>query len=208
MSDLARALHHSADLLIAKGHGPAAVEEALQLVQAANEVLERGDVLTTEHRGLVFASEMVGALGAPVPKDGERFAAFDRSPFSGAENPLSPTRVEYQRVGDEVHAQVIVGAAYEGATDRSHGGLTAAIFDDLMGSLQRIIGRYGFTRTLEVNYLGRVPIDDVIQYAARLDSEDDRTFTLSSEATYDDEIVATAIAVFTKADFERLATAF
>ena len=59
-----------------------------------------------------------------------------------------------------------------------------------------------------MNYLGRVPIDDVIQYAARLDSEDDRTFTLSSEATYDDEIVATAIAVFTKADLERLATAF
>lgn len=205
MSDLARALHHSADLLIARGHGAEALNEALRHVQAANLLLEHGDVLTPEHRVLVFASEMVATLGATVPADGEHFTAFNRSPFSGPENALSPTSVTYQRVANEVHAEVTIGAAYEGATGRSHGGLTAAIFDDLMGAAQRVVGCHGYTRTLEVTYLGRVPFDEAVSFVARLESDDERTFTMSSEAIFDGEPVATATAVFTKVDFERLA---
>ena len=156
------------------------------------------------HRVLVFASEMVGTFGAEIPDDGEVFDAFALSPFSGTENPLRPTHLRYERVGDEIHAEMIAGLAYEGATDRCHGGLTAAVFDDLMGALQRIVGHYGYTRTLEVVYLGRVPVDDTVNFIARLESVDERTFTMTGEAIHDGETVATSTAVFSSVDFERL----
>ena len=137
-ASLARALHEAADLLVGHGHNDDALTEALRLVEELTETLRDGEKLSKEHRVLVFASEMVGTFGAEIPDDGAVFDAFALSPFSGTENPLRPTHLQYQRVGDEIHAEVVAGVAYEGATDRSHGGLTAAVFDDLMGALQRI----------------------------------------------------------------------
>lgn len=204
-ASLARALHEAADLVVGRGHSDAALAEASVLIDKANEVLRQGDVLGKEHRVIVFASEMVNELGAKAPADGEIFEAFTLSPFSGAENPLRPAHMQYQRVGDEVHAEMIAGVAFEGATDRSHGGLTAAVFDDLMGALQRIVGHCGYTRTLEVSYRGRVPVDEKVHFVARLESFDDKTFTMTGEATYDGAIVATARAVFTAVDFKRMA---
>lgn len=203
-ADLARALHHAADLLVGRGHEEQALEDARRLVEAANELLSQGEELTPEHRVLVFATEMVAELGAPVPPKGEYFDAFSLSPFSGASNALRPKEITYQRVGDEVRAEMVAGIAYEGATGRAHGGLLAAVFDDLMGALQRIIGHHGFTRTLDVSYLGPVPIDEPVIFVARLESVQERTFTLTSEVTHNGEVVATAEAVFTKVDFSRL----
>ena len=48
-----------------------------------------------------------------------------------------------------------------------------------MGALQRIVGHYGYTQSLEVVYLGRVPIDDTVTFIARLESVEEQTFTLS-----------------------------
>ena len=58
-ADLARALHHAADLLVGRGHEEQALEDARRLVEAANELLIQGEELTPEHRVLVFATEMV-----------------------------------------------------------------------------------------------------------------------------------------------------
>ena len=204
-ANLARAIHEAADLLVGRGHSDDAIAEAMALIDQANETLGQGKVLPKEHRVLVFASEMVNDLGAKVPKDGEFFEAFSLSPFSGQDNPLRPTHMRYQRVGDEVHAEMIAGVAFEGATDRSHGGLTAAVFDDLMGALQRVVGHCGYTRSLEVVYTGRVPIDETVYFVARLDSFDDKTFTMTAEATHDSKVVATSKAVFTAVDFARMA---
>ena len=203
-ASLARALHEAADLLVGHGHSDEALTEALRLVEELTETLRDGEKLSKEHRVLVFASEMVGNFGAEIPDDGEVFDAFALSPFSGAENPLRPTHLKYERVGDEIHAEMVAGVAYEGATDRSHGGLTAAVFDDLMGALQRIVGHYGYTQSLEVVYLGRVPIDDTVTFIARLESVEEQTFTMTAEATYDGEVVATSTGIFTALDFERL----
>lgn len=200
-AELARALHASADLLVGRGLDDAAIAQALGLIEEANAILATGEELSAQHRVLVFASEMVADLGAAIPEDGAFFDAFSLSPFSGKENPLRPTELKYQRVGQEVHAEMIAGVAYEGATDRSHGGLTAAVFDDVMGALQRIVGHHGYTRTLNVSYLGRVPIDEPVTFVARLETVEERTFTLSADATFAGEKVATASAVFTKVDF-------
>lgn len=202
---LARALHDAADHVVGRDQSDEAISEALALVQRVNEVLGRAAKLTKEHRVLVFASEMVGEFGAAVPQDGESFSAFALSPFSGAENPLRPSHLEYRRVGDEVHAEMIAGVAYEGATDRSHGGLTAAVFDDMMGALQRVVSQAGYTRTLEVSYFGRVPIDDTVYFSARLASTTERSFTIEADASYGGETVATATGVFTSVDFQQLA---
>ena len=203
-SELARAVHHTADLVVGRSHADEDLDEARHLIEAANALLRKGEEFSIEHRGLVFASEMVESLGAQVPAEGVYFDAFAQSAFSGVDNPLRPAELTYQRVGDELHAEMVAGIAYEGATDRVHGGLTAAVFDDAMGALQRIVGHYGYTKTLNVSYLGRLPIDETVTFIARLSDADERTFTMIADAIYADEKVATASAVFTEVDFERL----
>ena len=200
--ELARAIHSAADLLVGKPHDEKDLREALSLIEAANALLDGGEDLTLEHRALVFASEMVEEFGADVPADGVPFDAFALSPFSGAHNALRPQELVYRRKGEEIHAEMIAGRAYEGAPDRVHGGLTAAVFDDVMGALQRVVHHYGYTRTLHVSYLGRVPIDEPVHFVARLTEFDQRTFTMTAEASYAGEKVAAAKAIFTEIDFE------
>jgi len=61
--------------------------------------------------------------------------------------PANPTSVDIttERVGDEAVATVRFGAAFEGAPGRVHGGLAAAVFDDLTGYALAIVQEPGFT---------------------------------------------------------------
>lgn len=196
-AQLATAIHAAADSLCSHEVAPETLERARDLVEQANELLASGDLISEEDRLREFASQMIVPMGAPVIEDGGDFEAFVRSPYSGKHNALRPTFVRYQRVGDEVHADVVVGPALEGAPGRAHGGLTAAVFDDVMGAMQRVTGLSGYTRTLEVTYRAKLPIDDVVQFRAELVDQTQRTFTIDAVATHDGKTVATARGVFT-----------
>lgn len=194
---LAEAIHASADLMASRSVAAEVLDQASALVEQANQLLATGEVRTEEDRLREFASQMIVPMGAPVIEEGARFEAFTASPYSGKHNPMRPTSVSYRRVGDEIHADVMVGPALEGAPGRAHGGLTAAIFDDVMGAMQRIIGLSGYTRSLEVTYLGKIPIDETVKFCAQLTDQDEHTFTIEAQAIFDDKDVATARGVFT-----------
>lgn len=202
-SDLARKLHECAELLPNADHDTEVLEAVHGLLDQVSGLLAQTEPHTVEHRALLFASEMVVQFGARVPDDGEAFEAFSRSPYSGSHSALRPRELTYIRRGDEVHAEMVTGMAYEGAPDRAHGGLTAAVFDDLMGALQRVIGRYGYTKTLEVSYHARLPIDEQVHFVARLESADGGHFTVTSDAHHGDTLVASAVGVFTEMSPER-----
>lgn len=202
---LASALHAAADLLIEHKNTPEVLEEAAGLADQINELLKQGEPHSLEERGMLFASDMIALFGGVVPDEGGEFEAFRNSPYSGSQNALRPKSVVYRRVGDEVHADVLLGTALEGAPGRAHGGATAAVFDDAMGSVQRVVDKYGYTRTLEVTYRAPLPTDELVQFRCRLVSSTDRTFTMEGEAVHNDTTVATAVAVFTAMTLDRLA---
>ena len=197
LTGAATAAHRTADLLNSRAIDTEALAAATALIEQANTLLAQGEPKTEEVRGLEFASQMVVPLGAPLIEDGAKFEAFVKSPYSGKHNAMRPTSVSYQRVGDELHAEVLVGPALEGAPGRAHGGLTAAVFDDAMGALQRITGLSGYTRTLHVTYRGKIPIDEAVSFRVWLAEQDDRTFTTDGEVTRNGKTLATARGVFT-----------
>jgi hypothetical protein len=86
--------------------------------------------------------------------DGEPVVHFDECFVSGPWNPLG-IAIEVHREGDEAVAEVSLGAAFEGAPGRSHGGIVAAIFDDVLGYLLTLIQEPGFTGELTVRYHAR-----------------------------------------------------
>jgi hypothetical protein len=83
----------------------------------------------------------------------------EHSPLSGRSNPLAPP-METQLVEEPdgsyyIAGTVTFGAAYEGPPGHCHGGLVAAMFDELLGFAQLSAG---FTGRLTVHYRKPTPL--------------------------------------------------
>jgi acyl-coenzyme A thioesterase PaaI-like protein len=105
-----------------------------------------------------------------LPRD---FLAF--SPLSGRSNPMAPPlRMTVLDDGDGSHhieGSVTFGPAYEGPPGHVHGGLVAAMFDELLGFAQ--LGP-GFTAYLHVDYRKPTPLNRELSLTAFIDRVDGR----------------------------------
>ena len=135
--------------------------------------------------------------------DGATFVHFDECFVSGPWNPLG-IAIEVHREGDEAVADVTLGAAFEGAPGRSHGGIVAAIFDDVLGYLLTLHRTPAFTGELRVRYLAATPIGQPLTIRGRLLERDGRKLYTAAEASADGEVVASAEATFVTIDPSRL----
>lgn len=113
--------------------------------------------------------------------DGERVSHFDECFVSGPWNPMG-IAMEVVREGDEAVASVELGPAFEGAPGRSHGGIVAAIFDDVLGYLLTLRHTPGFTGELTVRYLAPTPISQPLQFRARVVGVEGRKLRAAGEA--------------------------
>jgi acyl-coenzyme A thioesterase PaaI-like protein len=134
--------------------------------------------------------------------EGEPVVHFDECFVSGPWNPMG-IAIEVHREGDEAVAEVSLGAAFEGAPGRSHGGIVAAIFDDVLGYLLTLIQEPGFTGELTIRYHAPTPIGQPLEFRARIDGREGRRVATSAEATADGQVVASATATFVVIDPER-----
>jgi acyl-coenzyme A thioesterase PaaI-like protein len=134
--------------------------------------------------------------------DGDHVVHFDECFVSGPWNPLG-IAIEVHREGDEAVAEVSLGAAFEGAPGRSHGGIVAAIFDDVLGYLLTLLQEPGFTGELTVRYHAATPIGQPLQFRARVVGREGRRVHTAAEATADGDVVASATATFVVIDPER-----
>jgi hypothetical protein len=84
------------------------------------------------------------------------------NPVSGIGSPLAPPlsirRVEGGRLG-EVAAEATLGVAYEGPPSYLHGGMSALLMDQLLGSAAGAAGLWGMTARLELDYRRPVPLE-------------------------------------------------
>lgn len=127
--------------------------------------------------------------------DGARVVHFDECFVSGPWNPLG-IAIEVHREGDEAVADVVLGPAFEGAPGRSHGGIVAAVFDDVLGYLLTLHGVPAFTGELAVRYQAPTPIGQPFTVRARLTGRDGRKLYAAGEAVADAVTVASATATF------------
>jgi acyl-coenzyme A thioesterase PaaI-like protein len=91
--------------------------------------------------------------------------------------------VRVRRDRDEAVASVVLESAFEGAPGRAHGGIVAAVFDDTMGFVLSMLRQPAFTGRLTVTYRAPTPVNEHLEFRARLVHRDGRKLTIGAEAT-------------------------
>lgn len=203
MTSLASALHHLADLLIEREVTDDVAAAAVHVINDLRRTFELGAERSLADRSAHFVSQMSVHGDTEKIEHGETFASFTESPYSGTQNALAPREVTYRRLDDTVEATIVLGTALEGRPGRAHGGAVAAVFDDVMGALQHVIQRNGYTRTLHTTYAAPFPTDREVTLVAECVEVDGDRFTIDATATADGRVVATARGVFTEIDIDR-----
>lgn len=136
-----------------------------------------------------------GQWGEP-PADGDLMTTYDERPVSGRASPWG-LDIEVRRDGDEAVATLTLRAGHEGAPGRSHGGIVAALFDDVYGFVLNILKQPGFTGELGVRYEAGVPIGVPLECRVRMSGRERRKLFMTGElTTADGTVVARSTATF------------
>ena len=122
--------------------------------------------------------------------------------------PANPTSVDIRsRLGaDGVEADVVFGPAFEGAPGRVHGGMVAAVFDDLLGGAMAQTRAIGFTGRLTVHYRAPVPIETEIRFHLESGPREGRKLHVHGDARLGARVLATADALMILVDAEHFKT--
>lgn len=126
---------------------------------------------------------------------------FDDRPVSGRSSPWG-LDLELHRHDDEIEALVTLRSAHEGAPGRAHGGVVAALFDDVFGFVLGILRQPAFTGEITVRYRRPTPLFRPLACRVRLERQDGRKLLFAGELTDVErgEIVATASSTFIAVD--------
>jgi acyl-coenzyme A thioesterase PaaI-like protein len=130
------------------------------------------------------------------PAEGEPIGTFPDCVVSGDANPMG-LDIQFFREGDEAVSHAVLGPAFEGAPNRAHGGVVAAVFDDLMGFVLTIHESPAYTAELTVRYRRPTPVGEPIEFRARLVDRRGRRLHIQADATDKSGAkIATADALF------------
>jgi acyl-coenzyme A thioesterase PaaI-like protein len=196
--DAAAALRRLNDAFVAHDAGDGLLARIAADARAATAELEAGGrrdraALMTAHFGRIFTDDPVDeaqrSTGNPMT---------DRA-VGGTTNPIS-AEITLGYEGDEVVARTVLGTAYEGAPRRSHGGLVAALFDDIAAGVLPLAGVAAYTGELTVRYHGPVPIEEPLEFRARIDSHEGRKLRASADCRAGGEVVASASVLYITVD--------
>ncbi len=120
---------------------------------------------------------------------------FADSFVSGAANPMG-LAAQLWREGDTACMRVTLGKAFEGAPGRAHGGVLAAVLDEVMGLMNVIHGAMAFTARLDITYHAPTPLGEPIVARAWLERKDERKHFVEATLHADELLVASANALF------------
>ena len=140
-----------------------------------------------------------GGDWGPSPADGSIMTSFDERPVSGRSSPWG-LDLTVRREGDEAVATCTLRAAHEGAPGRSHGGVVAALFDDVFGFVLTILAQPAFTGEITIRYHAGVPIGVPLECRVRCSEHRGRKIILSGELTDAGRVVASSTSTFIAVD--------
>src|SRR6056297_1266501 len=142
----------------------------------------------------MFTTEV--ADGAPV-------VHFDECIVSGPWNPLG-IGIEVVRDGDDALAEVVLGTAFEGGPGMAHGGIVAALFDDVLGYLLTLHHVPGFTGELTVRYHRPTPVGAPLTVRGWVVDRVGRRLLTAADIRAGGQVVASATATFVAVGWERI----
>ena len=131
-----------------------------------------------------------------IPHDGQTLdPGYGDRPFSGWSSPFS-LEMDVVRNGDEVVTEVTLQTAHEGAPGRSHGGIVAALFDDLTGFVLQIAAARAYTGELKVRYEAPVPLGVPLAARAYLRGREGRKLFIDGDLHHGTQRLATVQTIY------------
>jgi acyl-coenzyme A thioesterase PaaI-like protein len=122
-------------------------------------------------------------------------ACMPYSPVSGKRNPVAPP-LRMWRDGREVRGEALFSPTYAGPPNSVHGGIIAAVFDELLSMANVINGVAGFTGTLTIKYHRRTPLNTPVELWAVNERNTGRKQFSRGEFRVDGEVTASAEGLF------------
>jgi hypothetical protein len=167
-------------------------------LRGAADALERYAEQLREHPRLKRMSVHAESANA-----GDVGAFFDQSPLIGLANPLAPP-IEMGKTSDTTASGFVTfGSAYEGPPGSVHGGFVAAAFDEVLGYVQSLAGRGGFTGTLTIRYRKPTPLHTELHFDTRLTGTEGRKIFTEGRLYAGDGLCAEAEGIFISVDERR-----
>src|SRR5690348_7234148 len=178
-----------------------------QLEELAREARTRATALdaTPRRDRLALMQSVIAAVGREGFPMGSAGSGFNDRAVAGAANPTS-VDIEVEFEGVDVVARVVLRRAFEGAPGRAHGGIVAAVFDDVTGFVIGQLREPAFAGELTVRYERPVPIEEPLEMRARLVDRERRKLFITAECrSADGTVVATCKAIYITVDPSRFA---
>jgi len=172
-------------------------QDALGLLDGVEALRSR---VTGGHRSRYYEASLVGSPSS---------AFIDFSPISGLSHPFGvPMDIEPGLGPDGapgVVAHLRVGLAHEGPPHGVHGGVIAAVFDELLGHAQHAHGIQALTASLTVRYRALTPIDQDLELSAQVVHVEGRRWHGKATCRVGGILTAEADALFVGVDLESIA---
>ncbi|NRA09281.1 MAG: PaaI family thioesterase [Myxococcales bacterium] len=143
---------------------------------------------------------------SPVPDFDAPSAFHILSPVSGLMNPVAPPLVVERTQRPDGQPAVLgrtrLSSSYEGPPHGVHGGIVAALFDEVLGAAQGLAPPPGVTAKLEVRYRHLTPVDEDLRVEGWIVEQRDRRVFAEATCHAGETLTASATALFLRVDFE------
>jgi acyl-coenzyme A thioesterase PaaI-like protein len=198
-SDLPEAINRDVSQLIHDLRCSNAPDEVLaaatQHIQQALEVLRpwlrQGEGWST----ISIGEEMPGFAW----RDDDLTSVMPYSPVSGKRNAIAPPIRLWREGENEVRGEVIFSPTYAGPPGSVHGGIIAAVFDEILAMANVVSGNAGFTGTLTIRYHSTTPLNTPIELWGLNVRQDGRKLVCRGEMRVNGKVTASAEGLFIRA---------
>ena len=118
------------------------------------------------------------------------------SPVSGRRNAIA-LPLKLWKAGDkEVLGEAIFSSTYAGPPNAVHGGIIAAVFDEILAMANVISGNAGFTGTLTIKYHDKTPLNTPVELWGMNVRQEGRKQISRGEMRVNGKVVASAEGLF------------
>lgn len=211
--EAATALHHLSQALLGHDVPAELTADVTRLVTALTRRIESAPSRTKQeayarYRGHQRIEHFLTHGRWPDPPPDGAPLTFDVLSFvGGALNPAS-AGVRYHRDGDGAVGRVTFGPIHEGPPGRAHGGIVAAVFDEVMGAVFRVTAdSSSFTGSLSVRFEGPALLGQPLEFRARRVAIDGRKHLVEGTGRGPDGQFASATGTFIEMTPDHLARA-
>ena len=162
-----------------------------QALETMNPWLQRGDGWST----VSIAGQMAGMAW----REDDITSVMPYSPVSGKRNAIAPPLKLWKFSDNEVRGEALFSSTYAGPPNAVHGGIIAAVFDEILAMANLISGNAGFTGTLTIKYHDKTPLNTPIELRGVNVRRDGRKQHSRGEMRVNGKVTATAEGLFISA---------